>query len=161
MRYKLALLTAVALVAGASLTRGEILPKTPDELAKAKVIVVGKLNHTFRETTRSAEWEDHHGVVEIAVESVERGEGVKPGDIIFARFWNRYWIGKKDPPPYGTGHHMHANGSKIRAHLEPGKGAYEILLPNGLVVVEKPKAAAAPATAPATLPVAAPESAKK
>jgi hypothetical protein len=150
VRYKLAILAAVALVAAASLTRGEIAPRSPDELAKAKTIVVGKINAAYRETTRSAEWEDHHGVVEIAVESVERGEGVKPGDIIFARFWNRYWIGKKDPPPYGTGHHLHDKGSTIRAHLEPGKGAYEILLPNGLVVIEKTKPAAAPATAPAS-----------
>lgn len=139
MRYKLALLAAIALLAATSLSRGEIALQSPDELAKAKTIVVGKINGTYKETTRTADWEDSHGVVEIAVESIERGEGLKPGQVIFARFWNRGWIGKKNPPPYGTGHHLHASGSTIRAHLEYDNGAYKILLPNGLVKIEAAK----------------------
>jgi hypothetical protein len=151
MRSKstLLLLSLSVLCATAVITRGEIAPRSPEELAKAKTIVVGKINSTYRETTRSKEWENTRGVVEIEVESVERGENVKPGDIIFARFWNRYWIANDNPPPSGSGHHLHDNGTKIRAHLEPGKGAYEILLPNGLVVIEKAKSEAAPAAAPA------------
>jgi hypothetical protein len=149
------LLSLAAFCATAVVTRGEIAPKSPEQLAKSNTIVVGKINGIYRDTTRSENWEDHHGVVEIAVESVERGENVKPGDIIFARFWNRYWIGKKNPPPYGTGHHLHDKGATVRAHLDPGKGAYEIALPNGLVVIEKEKPETAkpeqakPETAPA------------
>jgi hypothetical protein len=137
MRRKTTILSTAVVLAAASIGLAEIAPKSPAELDKAKVIVVGKINGTFKETTRSTEWENSRGVVEIEVEKVERGEGIKPGDIVFARFWNRSWIKDNNPPPSGSGHYLHDNNTKVRAYLEPGKGAYEILLPNGLVVVEK------------------------
>lgn len=137
MNHKIALLAAVAAVTAASLSLAEIVPKSNDQLAKAaKNIVVGKLNAVYKETTQAGDWEDVAGIAEIAVEKVEHGDGIKPGDIVFARFWNRYWIGKKDPPPYGTGHHLHNKGTQVRAYLDKANGVYEIILPNGLVAIE-------------------------
>lgn len=127
----------VALVA-VSVVRAEIAPMSDDELTKkAACIVVGKVNGNYKESTRSAEWEDTRGVVEIAVESVERGEDVKPGDVVFARFWKKAWIKDRQPPPYGSGHDVYKNGTTVKAHLARNGNVYEILLPNGLQPVKK------------------------
>jgi hypothetical protein len=137
MHRKLSLFVIATVLVARSITWAEIANKPPASLAKAKVIVIGKIKGTYKETTRSAGWEDTRGLVEIEVEKVERAEGLRTGDTIFARFWNRTWIKNYDPPSYGSGHGLHVNGTTVRAHLEHGKGAYDILLPNGLVALEK------------------------
>jgi hypothetical protein len=138
MRRITALLATVGVFVATSFGMAALAPQSEAELNRAKVIVVGKINGTYKEIERDDEWENSHGVVEIEVEKVERGEKIKPGDVIFARFHNQCWIKKNEPPPlYGTGHYLYGNGTKVRAYLHQGNGAYVVMIPNGLVPFEK------------------------
>src|SRR5688572_17276522 len=112
MSRRLFLIAMMALTAAGATVRAEIAPMSEDELAKkATSIVVGTVKANYKDTRRDAAWENSNGVVEIAVESVERGDDLKPGDVIFARFWLKKWIRNDlSPPPYGSGHDLHMKG---------------------------------------------------
>jgi len=66
------------------------------------------------------------------MEQVEKGSGVRPGQAVFLRFWNRRWIGKGLPPPGASGHYVPPVGKRVRAHVEQKEdGSFEVLLPTG------------------------------
>jgi hypothetical protein len=131
--------------------RAEIAPQRPDELEKnATHIVIGTVRFIGSTENRDRDWLKSGGVVEIKVTEVRRGKRIEAGDCIYPRFWRQAWIGKGNPPPYGSGHHLPGVGDRVRVYLKENDGGYDALLPNGIEVIAKPVSAEAPATQPAT-----------
>lgn len=125
-------LTPILLLAVAGTLHAEVplLPK--NELKnEATHIVVGKVRALYSTTTKSEDWESTNSVAEIAVLSVEKGSVITSGDVVYAHYWNKRWIGKGDPEPHSSGHSGVAKGDLVRAHLSRKHGTYHVLLPNG------------------------------
>lgn len=114
--------------------KGEVPRASEQELEKrASHIVAGKLRTVYRSVSRDQQYETTDGLAELMIDGVEKGDGLKPGEVVFARFWNQHWIGKGLPPPGSTGHYVPKPGSQVRAYLERAKdGTFEVILPNGL-----------------------------
>lgn len=96
------------------------------------------MQRIFSTTTETENWRDTILVAEIAVEKAEKGDRIQPGDVAYGRFWNKEWIGKRDPDPHASGHSGTAKGATVRAYLSLRKGAYCVLLPNGFEELKKP-----------------------
>src|SRR5436190_19132244 len=110
----------------------EIEPQSPEQLkAQASHVALGEVKMIFTDAVKDAQWLKTAGVVEIQVSKLEKGEKVDPGDAIYARFWRQEWIGKGDPPPFGSGHHLPKKGDKVRVYLKRNAGGYEARLLNG------------------------------
>lgn len=118
----------------AGVVRAEVPVLKQQELEQqASHIVTGKLQTIYRSVQRSADYESTRGLAEVVADKVEKGAGVRPGEAVFVRFWTERWIGKGSPPPGSSGHHVPAEGARVRAYVVQGKdGSFEMLLPNGL-----------------------------
>lgn len=124
--------------------RSEIAPQSKEDLlANATEIVLGSVKRVYTDETRDGNWRRIEGVVELEVTRVEKGDACSPGRLVYARFWNQRWIGKGNPPPHGSGHHVPSRGTPIRAYLESKEGGFDVLLPNGFEIVAKPASAGA------------------
>jgi hypothetical protein len=141
MLRSILLTVALAAVVAPVGVRAEIALRRKDELLSDSTHIVRcKVNAIYATEERDAKWSRHHGVVELEVIDVEKGEGLQKGDAIYPRFWTQRWIGKGLPPPYGSGHDVPEKGQTIRAYLERHAGGYNALLPNWVEVDAKPAA---------------------
>lgn len=137
MKHPHSLLTVIVALALVALAHAAIPNMKPEELQKrAEHIVTAKVQAIYTRETKDDQWRRVVGVVELAVTGVEKGQGIKQGDVVHARYWNTAWIGKGNPPPYGRGHTVPQEGAEVRAFLKHKDGVYEPLLPNGLAPLE-------------------------
>ena len=125
----------------------EVPNQSPEQLKKnAHNIVVGQVQAIYRSSERDANHEHIDSVAEIRVTAVEKGTAFQPGDLVYARFWNRNWLGAGSPPP-GSGGHRGApkKGESARVYLERGEDqGNNVLLPNGFQVVPAQGTSAVP-----------------
>jgi len=138
MKFHLAGLFIVTAALGAA-AYAEI-PNVPKKelLAGASHIVVGKVKLIAAEEENDGKFIHRTGVVEIQVSDIEKGEKIESGDAVYARFWTQAWIGKGNPPPFGSGHHLPKKGDTVRVYLHTKDGGYDATLPNGFEVLPKP-----------------------
>jgi hypothetical protein len=82
-------------------------------------IVVGNVLASTSKTERVKEFEVTHLVAEIAVNRIEKGEGVKPGEKVHVRYWAQGWAGKGTPLPGMSEHYSSTpkNGDVVRVYL--------------------------------------------
>lgn len=145
------LASILVVIGGVIAVRAEIVPRSPDELREgASHIATGKVRLIATEVVRDSNWERTAGVVEIQVTRLEKGEGIEAGDCVYARFWREAWIGKGNPPPFGSGHRLPRKGDMVRAFLNKNDGGYDALLPNGFEIL--PKATNPPKSEPRKAP---------
>lgn len=136
---------AALLAASAAAASAAIPLMTKEELrAEATHVVTGRGTVVYARESATKDWRRAKGVVEIAVATVEKGDGIEPGDAVYPRFWTERWVGQGNPPPHGSGHDVPAEGDRVRAHLVRKDGGYEALLPNGIGPLPKPGAEAKP-----------------
>ncbi len=109
-------LVAACLVSQA---RGEKRPMTAKEMTElATHIVVGKVTAIYSFETKDADWQTWNYVAEVAVNGVEKGTGVEPGQLVYVRYWQRAWINPKPQPPGTNGHTgLAAVGQTARYYL--------------------------------------------
>ncbi len=103
---------------------------------EASHIVIGKVKAVYTQERKGGDWHETRGVVEIVVSKTEKGEDIKPGDAVYARFWKKRWTGKGNPPTYGSGHKVPDQDQEVRAHLTRNDGGFDALLPNGIEPLE-------------------------
>ena len=102
-RFLWAAVLGLGLFSGA--VRAEKADLSPEKLRQtATHVVVGKVKAIYERTESSAKWKTTQFVAELEVTSCEKGEGVTPGDLIYARYWRRGWIAKGEPDPSTSGH---------------------------------------------------------
>ena len=125
MYQRLAILAPVALILVAATARAEKVPLSPEELrATATHIVVGEVTAISTRSETTSEWQYTHYVAEIRVTESEKGDGLKKGELVYARYWQRQWVGKDKQPPSTIGHRgLPGNGETIRVYL--AKNAYD------------------------------------
>jgi hypothetical protein len=68
-------------------------------------------------------------VAEVRVADCEKGTGIKKGDLLYARYWRRAWVGKNEMPPDTLGHRgLPRDGDFMRVYL--ARNAYDGFDPN-------------------------------
>ena len=85
-------------------------------------------------------------VAEVKVQNVEKGEGLKAGDLVYVRYWRKAWSPPKDnpdmPPPTGASGHWNLpkEGDVLRVYLTRNShdgydknddGGFNVVGPNG------------------------------
>lgn len=127
------LLIAVSTI---GIVHGEI-PNQPKEKLQARAthIVTGTVKLIAAEEVNDGKFLHQVGVVEIRVSEVEKGEKIESGDAVYARFWTQKWIGKGQPPTFGSGHRLPKKGDTVRVYLAKKEGGYDALLPNAFEVI--------------------------
>jgi hypothetical protein len=114
---------AALLLAGSA--RAEKVPLSPEELRKtATHIVVGQVAAVYTRSETAGDWKYTHYVAEVRVAETEKGDGLKKGDLVYARYWHRQWVGAGKQPPSTAGHWpVPAAGETARIYL--ARNAYD------------------------------------
>lgn len=129
---QITILNLLAVIWLSGLAHAEVPQMSPEELkSESSNIVIGKVRAVYSTTKKSENWEDTNSVAEISVVSVEKGAGINSGDVIYAHYWNKRWVGKGDPEPHSSGHGGVSKGEFVMAYLKRKNGGYHVLLPNG------------------------------
>ena len=85
---------------------------------KATHIVVGRVAAIYARKAREGGWEVTRYVAEVKTNTVEKGEGVAAGDLIYVRYWHREWRGASPMPESTTGHRgLPEEGETLRIYL--------------------------------------------
>ena len=101
------LLLVVAIVAASLPPRAEAKKpsQAPSELRKnATHLIVGKVIAIFGRIENEGDWKYIRYVAEIQVSVCEKGNRIDSGDLLYARYWQRQWIGQGQQPPDTSGH---------------------------------------------------------
>ena len=123
-----------------SFALAELRPRTPKELAEqATNIVIGRVLAAY---SRDVETERYGKgtietklVVEIEVEGVEKGDGIKDKDVIYVRCWHLKKRGASERPG-PVGHDLPKTGARVRAYLVRGGMSPGEKKDTGLAAVE-------------------------
>jgi len=97
-------------------------------------ILTGTVTAIYSKTVRDASYEWTHCVAAIRIESIQKGEGFKTGDLIFVRYINsNRWIGKGVPPPGPGGHNnVPAEGERRKVCLSRNAdGGFDVYYVSG------------------------------
>jgi hypothetical protein len=143
MCKRVVLLTVVATLCLALLPlRAERVPLSKEELkAEATHVVVGKVLGIYgRDVATQLYGEgtvETHFVVDLAVESVEKGGKVESGDRVYAHCWRLKKVGAAGNRPGPSGHSIPADGEKVRAYLVAGGGGYAVVYQNGFETLDR------------------------
>jgi hypothetical protein len=118
--FSFCLLGMVACVAHA-----EKVNMTPARLQKtATHVIVGTVTKISTSKTTDAEWETTSYVADVRIKTLEKGEGIKVGDLVQVRYWHRTWIGPKGPRFDTNGHRgLPQAGETLRIYL--AQNAYD------------------------------------
>jgi hypothetical protein len=119
---------ALLVLAGFGLTstaRAEKVPLSPAELkSTATHIITGDVAAVYERTETVRNWRYTRYVAEVRVATTEKGDGVKAGDLVYVRYWNKAWIGAGQQPPDTAGHRgTPAVGETHRIYM--AKNAYD------------------------------------
>jgi hypothetical protein len=158
MRILMILLMGTALLGGVAraekpnvLLSGEKPDMSPQDLQEtATHIVVGMVTGVYQgEFFLGRDWRNTRYVAEIRVGKCEKGTGLKTGDVVYVRYFQRVWKGKGVPPPPGNGGHRGtpSGGFVVRVYLarnaydgftgQHSDGGFNVLGPNGFEVLQK------------------------
>lgn len=141
MRINSLFTALVVLWAGSVFAEQPLL--TPEQLREdASHIVVGKIQKVYESKSKEGNWAHTDSVAEISIQTVEKGKGIAKGQLLYARIWNRSWIGERDAvPPSASGHYaVQANvGRTVRAFVVRNKNdqGFDVLLTNGMQEIKK------------------------
>src|SRR5262249_48990093 len=108
-------LSAVGLVLTGLFATGALAAKALTSKARLEMgathIIVGKVRSiSFTKNVESA-WVTTAYVAEIAIDKIEKGEGLRVGDVVRARYLTRGWRGIGTPPPHDSGHNPKPNNN--------------------------------------------------
>jgi hypothetical protein len=123
MRTSLVILVALVLVP--ALAHAEKVDLTPDQLREtATHVITGEVKAVYSHTVREGSWRVTRYLAEVAVGTVEKGDGLQAGGLAYVRYWHRSWSGPGYPPPSTNGHRgLPAVGQTVRIYL--ARNAYD------------------------------------
>ncbi len=129
MNHLDALLALAALCASFALPSSqpaaEKLSLSPEGLRKvATHVIQGQVRAVYSQDAREGGWLVTRRVAEVRVDVSEKGEGLEPRDLVYARYWTRRWVGDGPSPPSTHGHRdLPAQGETLRIYL--ARNAYD------------------------------------
>lgn len=109
---------------------------------EATHIVVGLVDARFsRPRVTSAigkgTLEDHFAF-EISIQKAEKGEGLKPGELVYARAFQVKQPGEPNATGSGGHHPLPEPGDYVRVYLQKDKkGGYDVVYANGFEILKK------------------------
>jgi hypothetical protein len=142
-----AVLLALVSFAGAPAAIAAKLLTTKSQLQRdATHIVMGNVLAITSTTERVKEYGVTHFVAEIAINRVEKGEGLKPEEKVHVRYWAQGWAGKDTPLPGMSDHYSPTpkNGDVVRVYLvnkgyngagQTTDGGYDVYFKNGFEIL--------------------------
>jgi hypothetical protein len=103
----------------------EKVDMTPEQLRKtATHVVTGQVTAVYERTETTDQWKYTRYVAEVRVGKCEKGDGIKEGDLVYVRYWQRDWQGKGHVPTSTTGHRgVPRDGDSLRVYL--ARNAYD------------------------------------
>ena len=115
---------------------------------KSTHVVTGIAKEIYQHKVQKGNYEETHYVAEIQVDGVEKGDGIKVGQLIYVRYWGRRWTAAGNPEPGTNGHSPLAKKQQAyRVHLakdaydgfgtEKNDGGYNVWGVNGFVPLKK------------------------
>lgn len=109
----------------AAVAWAEKVDMSPEELREtATHIVVGKAEQIFARTEKAGNYEYTRYVAEVRIAKVEKGDGLKPGELMYVRYWRKRWLGPGNPLPDTSGHRGEPGaGQTLRIYA--AKNAYD------------------------------------
>ena len=121
----LLLASAIASVVFVVPVRAEKPSMSVAELQKtATHVVTGQVTAIYQQTEVEGNWKYTRCVAEIRVSQCEKGDGLKPADLVYVRYWHRGWTGKDPVPPSTSGHRgLPAKNEFVRVYL--ARNAYD------------------------------------
>jgi len=86
-------------------------------------VIIGTVNAVYESTATDNDWKTTRYVAEVRIKSIEKGEDLKAGELVYVRYWHRQWISKNPPEPNTNGHRgLPDRGTTLRIYL--AKNAY-------------------------------------
>ncbi len=67
-------------------------------------VIVGKVAAVYQRSEVDKDWSYTRYVAEIRVIDCEKGDGIKKGDLVYARYWTRAWHSNRPPLPDTSGY---------------------------------------------------------
>jgi hypothetical protein len=102
-------------------------------------ILSGTVTAIYSKSSRNGNYETQHCLAEVRVEGIHRGDGIKPGQLVYVRYIGAIrWTGGGAPPP-GAGPHENApnEGDRRRICLvQQSDGALEVYYVSGFKTPE-------------------------
>ena len=87
------------------LAYGEKVDVPGEAEQKSSHILTGTVTAVYSRITRDASHETGHYLAEVRVESIEKGDGFKPGQMVYVRYWHHLKrLGKGQEEPGESGH---------------------------------------------------------
>lgn len=144
MTKLLALFGIVGVLAAALATaRAEKPDMPPAALSRiATDVVVGEVKAVYARERVEGTYRVTRYVAEVRVKTVEKGESLEAGALVYVRYWERAWVGHGDMPPGTNGHRgLPKEGETLRIYLAQNAydgfgttnedGGYSVLGANG------------------------------
>jgi hypothetical protein len=111
-------------------------------------IIAGKVQAISQVIERAGEYGITRYVAEILIDNVEKGNDLKAGDIIHARYLRKVWRGSGAPPPGDSGHWpIPQRDDSVRVYLThkgyngagyTADGGYDVYYKNGFEILVAP-----------------------
>lgn len=97
----------------------------PQELRDtATHVIVGAVVQVYERKETDKGWATTFYLAEIRIKEVEKGEGIKVGELVYVRYWNRAWVGGSTQPITTSGHRgLPKNGESLRIYM--ARNAYD------------------------------------
>jgi hypothetical protein len=98
------------------------------------IILTGTVTAIYSKTVRDDRYEWSHCVAAVRIESIQKGQGLKAGDLIFVRYINATrWLGEGPLPPGPGGHNnVPVEGNRRKVCLNKNAdGGYDVYYVSG------------------------------
>lgn len=133
---------------GASPAPVEVPNRLKEQLEElATHVVTADVVAIYERKVEARSWATTHRVAEVRVKTVEKGELPDEDGLLYVRYWDREWVGKRPAPPSTNGHRgLPSEGDSVRLYLSQNAydgfgttnedGGFNVLGPNGFAPFE-------------------------
>jgi hypothetical protein len=104
-------------------------------------VIVGAVVQVYERKDTDKDWATTFYLAEIHIKEIEKGEGIKVGELVYVRYWRRTWVGGSTRPLNTAGHRgLPKSGESLRIYLArnaydgfgtTGDGGFNVIGANG------------------------------
>jgi hypothetical protein len=87
-------------------------------------IIVGTVVQVYERKESDKEWDTTHYLAEIRTKDVEKGDGIKKGDLLYVRYWRRAPVAGR-PPQFTTAGHRGLPNRDESLRIYMARNAYD------------------------------------
>ena len=104
---------------GLGVLHAEKVNMPPSALKKtATHVIVGEVAQIYERKEVSEEWNTTYYLAEVRIKEVEKGDGIKAGELVYVRYWNRSPTPNRPIPLDTNGHRgLPKKGETLRIYL--------------------------------------------